>query len=77
DNATLLTSGNKAYAKKRKARREQVEEVAFDPKARRTFLTGFHKRKVERRERAMAQLKEREREDRLEMRREKREQQQE
>lgn len=74
DNAAILTAGSKAYAKKRKARKEQVEEVSFDPDARRTFLTGFHKRKVQRRERAIAQAKAKEREEHLEMRREKREQ---
>ncbi|KAJ2615049.1 hypothetical protein GGF44_005970, partial [Coemansia sp. RSA 1694] len=75
DNAALLTKGSKVYAKKRKARKEQVEKVEFDPKARRSFLTGFHKRKLERRETAIAQAKAKEREDHLELRREKREQQ--
>ncbi|KAJ1953428.1 hypothetical protein GGI12_006014 [Dipsacomyces acuminosporus] len=77
DNTALLTSGDKIYARKRKAKKEQVEEVSFDPKARRSFLTGFHKRKVQRRENAIAQIKAREREDRLELRKERREQQQE
>ncbi|KAJ2073527.1 hypothetical protein GGI01_001062 [Coemansia sp. RSA 376] len=75
DNAALLTSGSKVYAKKRKAKKEQVEKVEFDPKARRSFLTGFHKRKLERRENAIAQAKAKDREDYLEVRREKREQQ--
>ncbi|ORX67068.1 hypothetical protein DL89DRAFT_285739 [Linderina pennispora] len=74
DNTALLTSGAKIYSKKRKAKKEQVEEVTFDPKARRTFLTGFHKRKQERRERAITLAKEKEREERREMRREKRDQ---
>ncbi|KAJ1899514.1 hypothetical protein LPJ66_002062 [Kickxella alabastrina] len=77
DNAAVLTSGSKVYAKKRKARKEQVEEIEFDPKARRTFLTGFHKRKVERRETAIEQAKQKEREELLKLRRERREQQQE
>ncbi|KAJ1945583.1 hypothetical protein FBU59_002264 [Linderina macrospora] len=77
DNTALLTSGGKVYSKKRKAKQEQVEEVAFDPKARRTFLTGFHKRKVERRERAVTLAKEKERSERLELRREKRDQERE
>ncbi|KAJ1736880.1 hypothetical protein LPJ72_000994 [Coemansia sp. Benny D160-2] len=72
DNISVLTKGHKTYAKKRKARREQVEEVQFDPEARRTFLTGFHKRKVQRREQAIASAKQKEREERLELRREKR-----
>ncbi|KAJ2001777.1 hypothetical protein GGI04_002363 [Coemansia thaxteri] len=75
DNAAALTAGGKIYAKKRKARKDQVEQVEFDPKARQKFLTGFHKRKLERREHAIAQAKAKEREERLEMRREKREQQ--
>ncbi|KAJ2865064.1 hypothetical protein GGH94_002469 [Coemansia aciculifera] len=75
DNAALLTSGSKVYAKKRKAKKEQVEKIEFDPKARRSFLTGFHKRKLERRENAIAQAKAKDREDYLEVRREKREQQ--
>ncbi|KAJ2721020.1 hypothetical protein GGI07_004259 [Coemansia sp. Benny D115] len=76
DNASLLTSGAKIYAKKRKAKKEQVEEVSFDPKARRTFLTGFHKRKVERREKAIEQAKQKDREELLKIRKETREQQQ-
>ncbi|KAJ2490897.1 hypothetical protein IWW37_002781 [Coemansia sp. RSA 2050] len=75
DNAALLTKGSKVYAKKRKAKKEQVEKIEFDPKARRTFLTGFHKRKLERRENAITQAKAKEREEYLEARREKREQQ--
>ncbi|KAJ2746061.1 hypothetical protein GGI20_001688 [Coemansia sp. BCRC 34301] len=75
DNAEILTKGSRVYAKKRKARKEQVEKIEFDPKARRTFLTGFHKRKLERRENAIAQAKAKDREDHLELRREKREQQ--
>lgn len=35
------------YPKKRKAQ-PKVEEVNFDPEARHEFLTGFHKRKVQR-----------------------------
>ncbi|KAJ1666156.1 hypothetical protein EV178_002552 [Coemansia sp. RSA 1646] len=77
DNISVLTKGHKTYAKKRKARREQVEEVQFDPEARRTFLTGFHKRKVERQEQARALARQREREERLEMRRENRQAQKE
>ncbi|KAJ2395329.1 hypothetical protein GGI23_004347 [Coemansia sp. RSA 2559] len=77
DNISVLTKGHKTYAKKRKARHEQVEEVQFDPDARRTFLTGFHKRKMERREQAIALAKQREREDKLEMRREHRQAQKE
>ncbi|KAJ1855750.1 hypothetical protein LPJ73_002292 [Coemansia sp. RSA 2703] len=75
DNTAVLTKGARIYSKKRKARKEQVEEVSFDPKDRRTFLTGFHKRKVQRRERAVEQAKLREREEKLLLRKERREQQ--
>ncbi|KAJ1719933.1 hypothetical protein LPJ53_005376 [Coemansia erecta] len=75
DNTAVLTKGAQIYSKKRKARKEQVEEVSFDPKDRRTFLTGFHKRKVQRRERAVEQAKLREREEKLLLRKERREQQ--
>ncbi|KAI9502164.1 hypothetical protein GGI25_003380 [Coemansia spiralis] len=74
DNVSVLTKGGKTYAKKRKAKKEQVEEIQFDPQERRSFLTGFHKRKVQRREYAISLAKQREREERLEMRRERREQ---
>ncbi|KAJ2805751.1 hypothetical protein H4R21_001138 [Coemansia helicoidea] len=72
DNAAVLTRGAQVYARKRKARQEQVAEVQFDSKDRRTFLTGFHKRKVQRREHAQAQAQEQAREERLKLRREQR-----
>ncbi|CAI2178723.1 19096_t:CDS:2 [Funneliformis geosporum] len=52
DNLAILTEGSKVYAKKRKNRIEQVPEVVFDETARRDFLTGFHKRKLERKAKA-------------------------
>ncbi|PKY47750.1 hypothetical protein RhiirA4_463112 [Rhizophagus irregularis] len=52
DNLTRLTGGSKIYAKKRKHRIEQVPEIVFDETARRDFLTGFHKRKLERKAKA-------------------------
>ncbi|CAG8515482.1 2052_t:CDS:2 [Funneliformis caledonium] len=52
DNLAILTEGSKVYAKKRKNRIEQVPEVVFDETARREFLTGFHKRKLERKAKA-------------------------
>ncbi|PIA15129.1 hypothetical protein COEREDRAFT_28231, partial [Coemansia reversa NRRL 1564] len=74
NNSTTLTRGGRVYAKKRKAKRAQVEEVVFDPTARHSFLTGFHKRKVQRREHAVAEAKAYERQEKLDMRRERREQ---
>lgn len=32
-------------AKRRKLDRNRIEEITFDPSARETYLTGFHKRK--------------------------------
>ncbi|GES78390.1 rRNA processing protein Rrp17 [Rhizophagus clarus] len=52
DNLTRLTGGSQIYAKKRKHRLEQIPEVVFDETARRDFLTGFHKRKLERKAKA-------------------------
>ncbi|KAJ2143673.1 hypothetical protein IW136_001589, partial [Coemansia sp. RSA 678] len=75
DGSGLLTRGTRALALKRKARQQEVELVEFDPKARQTFLTGFHKRKVERQEKAASEIKTQERQDMLQMRKERREQQ--
>ncbi|KAJ2497580.1 hypothetical protein GGH96_004999 [Coemansia sp. RSA 1972] len=75
DNTKVLTRGTRALAMKRKARQQEVELVEFDPKARQTFLTGFHKRKVERQEKAASEIKTQERQDMLQMRKERREQQ--
>ncbi|GAA5808296.1 hypothetical protein MFLAVUS_001686 [Mucor flavus] len=47
-NTDILSAGSKIYAKKRKVKKETVESVDFDPVSRTEFLTGFHKRKVER-----------------------------
>ncbi|CAG8598876.1 4939_t:CDS:2 [Diversispora eburnea] len=52
NNLTLLTRGNKIYSKKRKLKNSRPTEIVFDEDARREFLTGFHKRKLERKEKA-------------------------
>ncbi|CAG8442365.1 17157_t:CDS:2 [Acaulospora morrowiae] len=52
DNLTVLTEGSKVYSEKRKRKKERPTEVIFDETARREFLTGFHKRKLERKEKA-------------------------
>ncbi|KAG9286615.1 hypothetical protein G9A89_005383 [Geosiphon pyriformis] len=52
DNITILSTGAQIYAKKRKRKREQPKEIVFDDAARKEFLTGFHKRKVERKAKA-------------------------
>ncbi|CAL1707443.1 unnamed protein product [Somion occarium] len=71
-NLSVLTKSHKIIASKKRARREQIKEVVFDDDARREFLTGFHKRKVEKKENAKKKAQEREKQERLEARREKR-----
>lgn len=39
-------------SKKRKLKQSKTEEVVFDPSARFDYLTGFHKRKLERAKKA-------------------------
>lgn len=45
--------------KRRKVEAKQVEEISFDPEARQEYLSGFHKRKLQRAEhgREVAQKK--------------------
>ncbi|KAF9193996.1 pre-60S ribosomal particles component [Haplosporangium sp. Z 11] len=69
-NAQVLSSGSEVYAKKRKARQEQIKELTFDPEARKEYLTGFHKRKVHRQNVARELAKQREHEEKLEARKE-------
>jgi ribosomal RNA-processing protein 17 len=47
--------------------------ITFDPAARKDFITGFHKRKTERRKKAQTKAEERARREKLEARKEKRE----
>lgn len=54
--------------KKRKA--TQVEEINFDFAAREEYLTGFHKRKLQRIKHAQEEAAKKEKEERLRMRRE-------
>ena len=85
DNIALLTRSHNAIAAKRRAKHAQIKEIVFDDEARRcvlaspwctrptihrSFLTGFHKRKVERREHAKKKAQLREKQERLETRRE-------
>jgi len=67
-----LTKSHKILAAKRRAKREQIKEVVFDDEARREFLTGFHKRKVQKKEAAKKKAQDREKQERLDARREKR-----
>jgi ribosomal RNA-processing protein 17 len=47
-----------------------VEEITFDPAAREEYLTGFHKRKQARIKHAQEQAAKREREERIQERKE-------
>ncbi|TBU30246.1 nucleolar protein 12-domain-containing protein, partial [Dichomitus squalens] len=69
-NLATLTKSHKIIAAKKKARKEQIKELLFDDNARREFLTGFHKRKVQKTEAARKKAQEREKQERLEARRE-------
>lgn len=73
-NRELLTGGRKY--RQRQAKKFGVEEVVFDPNVRQEFLTGFHKRKVERQKKAKAFHEKQERLRRIEERRLEREQRQ-
>ncbi|KAI8375442.1 nucleolar protein 12 [Blakeslea trispora] len=75
-NSDVLSAGSKIYAKKRKAKQETVEYVEFDPAKRSEFLTGFHKRKMERKKKTIEKYAQLEREEKLRNRKEAREQRQ-
>ncbi|CAK7896421.1 ribosomal RNA-processing protein 17 [[Candida] anglica] len=65
-NREILTGGKK-YATKQ-AKKHRVDEVVFDKDARVEYLTGFHKRKIERQKKAQVYLKEQDRLARIEER---------
>lgn len=56
-----------APSKKRKAA-HAIEEISFDNTARSEYLTGFHKRKVQRQKHAQEEAAKRAREEKIEMR---------
>lgn len=66
-NRRILTKG-KDYANRR-AKKFGVEELTFDKSSREDFLTGFHKRKLQRQKLAQEQIQEQERLARIEERR--------
>jgi len=72
DNIATLTRSHSAIAAKKRAKHAQIKEVVFDDEARRSFLTGFHKRKVARREQSKKTALLREKQERLETRRQRR-----
>jgi len=59
--------------KKRKLNQSATEEVVFDPSARQEYLTGFHKRKVQRAKVAREAAAQKAREERIEDRKKVRE----
>ena len=59
--------------KRRKITTTAVEEISFDPSARQDYLTGFHKRKIERTNAARAFAVKKEREERIAQRKKLRE----
>ncbi|KAG8852278.1 hypothetical protein FRB91_006718 [Serendipita sp. 411] len=69
-NVAVLTRENQVWASKKKQKKEQVKEILFDDTARREYLTGFRKRKLARQEAGKARAMEKERQARLEERRE-------
>lgn len=56
--------------KRRKTENGVAEQISFDPAARREYLTGFHKRKLERTKQAKEVAEKKARDDRLRERRE-------
>ena len=71
-----LLSGGKKYLSKKKISINRVDEVVFNTESRIEYLTGFHKRKVERKKKAEAFNKEQDRLNRIEERRQIREERQ-
>ncbi|RCK63944.1 Ribosomal RNA-processing protein 17 [Candida viswanathii] len=65
-NRELLTGGKKYI--QQKAKKHLVEEVTFDKASRQEYLTGFHKRKVQRQKKAQEYHKEQDRLFRIEER---------
>ncbi|KAH9054196.1 nucleolar protein 12-domain-containing protein [Lactarius vividus] len=71
-NIKSLTQSHKVIRAKRKQKREQVPAIVFDEDARREFLTGFHKRKLAKKEESKRRALAREKQEHLEARREQR-----
>lgn len=67
-NTDRLSQGKKIAAHKKLLKAKRAEECTFDSAARADFLTGFHKRKMERRNKAALKNKELERTSQLAMR---------
>ncbi|ORZ38415.1 nucleolar protein 12-domain-containing protein [Catenaria anguillulae PL171] len=72
-NIDLLTRSSRAWQRKRSEKQQDLE-IKFDDSARKEYLTGFHKRNVERRNKRVEHAKEMARKERNENRAEKRRQ---
>lgn len=59
-----------APARKRRRVTENIEELKFDPAARQEYLTGFHKRKLQRIKHAQEQAAKTEKEEKVQARKE-------
>lgn len=66
NNREILTGGQKY--KQKKVKKNGVDEVIFDKSSREEYLTGFHKRKLQRQKKAQESIKEQERLARIEER---------
>ncbi|TFY77823.1 hypothetical protein EWM64_g6185 [Hericium alpestre] len=71
-NLSVLTKSHQIIASKKRQRKQQIKEITFDEDARREFLTGFHKRKLAKTEEGKKKAIERDKQERLETRREQR-----
>ncbi|KAF8483174.1 nucleolar protein 12-domain-containing protein, partial [Gautieria morchelliformis] len=67
-NASLLTRSHAVYSAKKRAKKEQIQEVVFDDDARREYLTGFRKRNLLKKEAKKKHAQERDRVEKLELR---------
>ncbi|KAF8590968.1 hypothetical protein K439DRAFT_1627394 [Ramaria rubella] len=67
-NSSLLTRSHAVYSAKKRARKAQIQEVVFDDDARREYLTGFRKRNLLKKETKRKNAQERERLEKLELR---------
>jgi len=56
------------HAFKKRKTEHKIEEISFDDTAREDYLTGFHKRKVQRIKAAQAEAQKKEREEKVIMR---------
>lgn len=56
-------------AKRRKTDSKAIEEINFDPDARQDYLSGFHKRKLQRAKHAQQVAEKKARQERIEQRR--------